>query len=154
MRYVIWPLDASTWNAFAELVERNNGIYGGCWCAAFHAEYQRGISGMASKTKRNLPDIAFVADVQDSYYYEGAWAGPIGGTSWASPISIALRAEINQIKGKRSGFVNPLIYSVFKKTKYQGFHDVTTGNNGFPATTGYDNATGIGSLDGFIYSGL
>jgi subtilase family serine protease len=117
-------------------------------------KYQHGITGMTSKTKRNLPDIAFVADVQDSYYFEGAWSGPIGGTSWASPISIALRAEINQIKGKRSGFVNPLIYSVFKKTQYQGFHDVTTGSNGFPATTGYDNATGIGSLDGFIYSGL
>lgn len=37
-------LDASTWDAFAELVERNNGIYGGCWCAPNHVEYQRGIS--------------------------------------------------------------------------------------------------------------
>ncbi len=117
-------------------------------------KFQRKVSGLDSKTKRNLPDIAFVADVQASWYYEGGWDGPIGGTSWASPISIALRAEINQIKGKRSGFVNPLIYRVFKKTQYQGFHDITTGNNGFPAKTGYDNATGIGSLDGFIYSGL
>lgn len=38
------PLDAGTWDAFAELVERNNGIYGGCWCIAFHAEYRRGVS--------------------------------------------------------------------------------------------------------------
>ena len=38
------PLDASTWDAFAELVERNNGVYGGCWCIAYHAEYQRGVS--------------------------------------------------------------------------------------------------------------
>jgi GNAT superfamily N-acetyltransferase len=44
MRYTIRPLDASTWDAFAELVERNNGIYGGCWCVAFHSAYQRGIS--------------------------------------------------------------------------------------------------------------
>jgi GNAT superfamily N-acetyltransferase len=28
----------STWAAFAELVERNNGIFGGCWCMAFHPE--------------------------------------------------------------------------------------------------------------------
>jgi hypothetical protein len=27
--YTIRPLDASTWDAFAELVERNNGVYGG-----------------------------------------------------------------------------------------------------------------------------
>ncbi|HZT97716.1 MAG TPA: GNAT family N-acetyltransferase [Chloroflexota bacterium] len=36
-------LDASAWNAFAELVERNNGIFGGCWCIAYHREYRRGV---------------------------------------------------------------------------------------------------------------
>jgi len=42
--YTTRSLDASTWDAFAELVERNNGIYGGCWCIAFHTEYERGVS--------------------------------------------------------------------------------------------------------------
>jgi len=42
--YETRPLDASTWDAFAELVERNNGVYGGCWCIAHHTEYQRGVS--------------------------------------------------------------------------------------------------------------
>jgi GNAT superfamily N-acetyltransferase len=42
--YTIRPLGPSTWDAFAELVERNNGIYGGCWCIAYHSAYQRGIS--------------------------------------------------------------------------------------------------------------
>ena len=32
------PLDESTWPAFATLVERNNGIFGGCWCMGFHPE--------------------------------------------------------------------------------------------------------------------
>jgi hypothetical protein len=32
MPYAIRQLDASIWDAFAELVERNNGVYGGCWC--------------------------------------------------------------------------------------------------------------------------
>jgi GNAT superfamily N-acetyltransferase len=31
-------LDESTWPAFAALVERNNGIFGGCWCMGFHPE--------------------------------------------------------------------------------------------------------------------
>jgi GNAT superfamily N-acetyltransferase len=34
----IRPLDESTWSAFAALVERNNGIFGGCWCMGFHPE--------------------------------------------------------------------------------------------------------------------
>lgn len=41
--YVIGRLDASTWDAFADLVERNNGIYGGCWCIAFHVGWKRGV---------------------------------------------------------------------------------------------------------------
>jgi GNAT superfamily N-acetyltransferase len=44
-QYTSRPLDTSTWDAFTELVERNNGVYGGCWCVAFHtAYYQREIS--------------------------------------------------------------------------------------------------------------
>jgi GNAT superfamily N-acetyltransferase len=42
--YTTRPLEADTWEPFAELVERNNGIYGGCWCIAFHTAYERGIS--------------------------------------------------------------------------------------------------------------
>jgi GNAT superfamily N-acetyltransferase len=42
--YSIARLEAATWEAFADLVERNNGIYGGCWCAPNHVEYQRGAS--------------------------------------------------------------------------------------------------------------
>lgn len=34
--YTVRPLDASTWHAFAELVERNGGIFGGCWCMSGH----------------------------------------------------------------------------------------------------------------------
>jgi GNAT superfamily N-acetyltransferase len=43
--YSIRPLDGSTWDAFADLVERNNGIYGGCWCVPNHIEYRRGMGG-------------------------------------------------------------------------------------------------------------
>ena len=39
--YTIKALDESTWPAFAGLVERNNGIFGGCWCMGFHANDSR-----------------------------------------------------------------------------------------------------------------
>ena len=32
------PLTAKTWPAFARLVEKHNGIFGGCWCISFHLE--------------------------------------------------------------------------------------------------------------------
>ncbi|GAA3455373.1 GNAT family N-acetyltransferase [Dactylosporangium matsuzakiense] len=31
-------LDAATWDGFAALVAAHNGVFGGCWCMAFHAE--------------------------------------------------------------------------------------------------------------------
>ena len=36
--FTVKALDQSTWPAFAALVERNNGVFGGCWCMGFHAE--------------------------------------------------------------------------------------------------------------------
>jgi GNAT superfamily N-acetyltransferase len=32
------PLDTTTWPDFAALVERHNGVWGGCWCMGFHTE--------------------------------------------------------------------------------------------------------------------
>ncbi len=37
-RFTVRPLNEATWPAFAALVERNNGIFGGCWCMGFHPE--------------------------------------------------------------------------------------------------------------------
>ncbi|MEV5962334.1 GNAT family N-acetyltransferase [Kribbella sp. NPDC051952] len=30
------PLSVETWDAFADLAERHNGVWGGCWCTFFH----------------------------------------------------------------------------------------------------------------------
>jgi GNAT superfamily N-acetyltransferase len=34
--FVVKPLSTGTWDAFARLVERHNGVFGGCWCTWFH----------------------------------------------------------------------------------------------------------------------
>ncbi len=36
--YSIKPLEIETWDAFARLVEKHKGVWGGCWCTWFHAE--------------------------------------------------------------------------------------------------------------------
>jgi hypothetical protein len=37
-QYTTRPLDMGTWDAFAQLCEKHNGMgfFGGCWCTAFH----------------------------------------------------------------------------------------------------------------------
>src|SRR5206468_5004302 len=84
------------------------------------------------------------------------------GTSYAAPIWAALLALTNESATCQSnvatangvGFVNPLLYSVASNpTAYAAsFNDITAGNNDpygysnfFPATAGYDMATGLGS---------
>ena len=39
--YTIKALDESSWDAFARLVEANNGVFGGCWCMGFHPDDSR-----------------------------------------------------------------------------------------------------------------
>jgi GNAT superfamily N-acetyltransferase len=36
--YTTRRLTADTWGDFADLVEANNGVWGGCWCMGFHPE--------------------------------------------------------------------------------------------------------------------
>jgi hypothetical protein len=36
--FVVKALDESTWPDFADLVERHDGVWSGCWCMGFHAK--------------------------------------------------------------------------------------------------------------------
>jgi len=36
--FIVKPLDEHTWPDFARLVEKHNGVWGGCWCMGFHEE--------------------------------------------------------------------------------------------------------------------
>ncbi|GAB4096332.1 hypothetical protein GCM10028787_18070 [Brachybacterium horti] len=62
-RWEVRPLDATTWDDFAELVERNGGVFGGCWCMGHHATAEGishhqvpGIDKRAAKVEpRTLP---------------------------------------------------------------------------------------------------
>ncbi|MFN0113758.1 MAG: GNAT family N-acetyltransferase [Paracoccaceae bacterium] len=38
MDFTIGPLGPATWEAFEALAARHGGVWGGCWCLAFHPE--------------------------------------------------------------------------------------------------------------------
>ena len=109
--------------------------------------YQVGVAGMFSTTKRNIPDVSGPY-LPDAFYFNGHW-GQIGGTSWAAPATAAFLAEENQVEGAAIGFANPKLYAVFKRRGYNVYTDITTGNNGIACATGYDDCSGIGSLQAF-----
>ena len=74
MAFTSRPLDASTWDAFAELVERNNGVFGGCWCIGFHPERgERGSIRRAIKEDRVRTDRSHAALVLDQDGVAQGW---------------------------------------------------------------------------------
>jgi subtilase family serine protease len=77
----------------------------------------------------------------------------VGGTSASSPQWAGLVAIADQIAGHGLGQINPTLYQLAAGPDYSTyFYDVTTGNNqadpsipGYPATTGWDPVTGLGT---------
>ena len=111
--------------------------------------------GGASTSYRNGPDVSANADY--SYYVcadqSGCTENLIGGTSFAAPLWAGYMALVNQQSKTNGhallGFLNPLIYPLGLGENYNTyFHDITSGNNGNPAVTGYDLVTGWGSPNG------
>jgi GNAT superfamily N-acetyltransferase len=72
--FTVRPLDASTWDVFAELVERNNGIFGGCWCIGFHLASKQHGDNRAMKEERVRTDRAHAALVLDEDGVAQGWA--------------------------------------------------------------------------------
>jgi subtilase family serine protease len=108
-----------------------------------------------SKAYRNGPDVS--ANANFTFYVcadqTTCTANDYGGTSFAAPMWAGYLALVNEqslLNGNKAvGFINPSLYSIGAGSSYDAdFHDITSGNNGFSATTGYDLATGWGSPNG------
>jgi GNAT superfamily N-acetyltransferase len=56
-RYSVKPLDRSTWDAFAALVEANGGVFGGCWCMGFHPPDESSADDPRPKRQRKLDRV-------------------------------------------------------------------------------------------------
>jgi subtilase family serine protease len=132
--------------------------------------------GATSGDCREVPDVSANADPQTGYVVFATSGGPaawtqIGGTSAASPVWAAFMAETNDLpscRGLTIGFANPLLYSVASAAYNTNFTDVTIQglaqaanndavgvNNGlYPVGTGYDMATGLGSMTSTLASSL
>ncbi|HTZ90705.1 MAG TPA: S53 family peptidase [Alloacidobacterium sp.] len=108
-----------------------------------------------SKSYRNGPDVS--ANANFTFYVcadqTTCTANEYGGTSFATPMWAGYLALANQQSvangGKPLGFINPSLYAIGEGSNYDAdFHDITSGSNGYSATTGYDLATGWGSPNG------
>jgi len=127
------------------------GSGGGCSTIFARPSWQTGV-GAATCSGRAEPDISADADPNSgAYVYVQGQGQPVGGTSLAAPLWSGMAADTNRYLGANGqalmGFSAPRIYQLAANatTGARDFHDVTSGTNGYPAGTGWDEATGWGS---------
>jgi uncharacterized protein (TIGR03437 family) len=128
-------------------------------------------SGLPNDNARHVPDVALsAAAINDPYALNYLGSNTyVGGTSASTPSMAGILALLNQYvvaKGFQTqpglGNINPQLYRLAQATTTP-FHDIASGNNivpcsqgspdclagsfGYSAGTGYDMATGLGSVD-------
>ncbi len=127
--------------------------------------------GVPGDNARHVPDVSQSASADHDGYlvYTGGSLQVYGGTSVDAPSFAGLTALLNQSLGSGGvGNINPKLYSLAPSGWSSGmFHDITTGNNivtvtcprktpdcsavpvGYYAGVGYDQTTGLGSVDAY-----
>jgi len=117
----------------------------------------------ATDSAATPPQLACSSGFRDT----GTNLNVAGGTSFGAPTFAGIVAILNQKVG-RQGNVNPTLYAL-ATANVGAFHDITTGNNivpcgagtpncpttgaaqyGFKAGAGYDQVTGLGTIDASI----
>jgi hypothetical protein len=151
----VWP--APSWQTASDVPGFDNSAI------VARAEAVAGTDFCGAAVCREVPDVTAQADeftgaitVYESQY--GGWT-TFGGTSSSTPLWGSMLTDIASTPACKSagglGFVPPKLYAIgADPTEYAAsFNDITTGNNDifddagglFPATAGYDMASGLGS---------
>jgi len=171
------------WNDTLSSLNTSKGLLaGGGGASIFYAKpsWQAG-TGVPGDGMRDVPDVSMNASsLHDGYLVcvQGScvsgYRNPnnpttpnaltvAGGTSAGAPTFGAIVALINEFTGSRQGNINPTLYSLAARSP-AAFHDILTGNNivpctsgttgcpasgqiGYTAGVGYDQASGLGSVD-------
>jgi uncharacterized protein (TIGR03437 family) len=163
----------TTWNDSA-ISESPDAGGGGASVVFGKPSWQTG-PGVPGDNARDVPDLSLSAsNAHDVYYvYTGGSLQGYGGTSVAAPSFAGIATLLNEYlvsngaqTGAGLGNLNPSLYAL-AQTNPGAFHDVTTGNNivtvpcahrrttctstpvGYSAGVGYDQATGLGSVDAY-----
>jgi uncharacterized protein (TIGR03437 family) len=128
--------------------------------------------GVPNDGFRHVPDVAFNSaggHDPDFLYSGGSLLAGYGGTSFAAPAMAGIVTLLNHYLTSHGvlsrpglGNINPTLYRMAQNSPL-AFHDITAGNNivacvvgspdcssgamGYSAGVGYDETTGLGSLD-------
>jgi len=136
----------SSWGAYPE---DGSATGGGISVVFARPSYQLEVGSFYSGG-RLVPDISANADPATGIIiYLNGQLIIIGGTSAIAPLYAAYLGSLSYKK-----FLNETIYSLYPNNKTM-VHDITVGgNNGYTSRIGYDPVTGLGTVNGSIFTPL
>ena len=115
-----------------------------------------GVVNQFNRDKRSIPDVSAVGDPATGLaIIVGGEDEKGGGTSQSAPLWAGIQALLNQYLRKQGlkppGSLNPAFYAIAAgNPPLPAFHDIVIGTNlVYPATPGYDLASGLGTPDVF-----
>lgn len=143
---------------------------GGGASARFSKPSWQTTSGVPADGKRDVPDVSLNASGRVGYLItssdntnRSATTYVAGGTSASSPALASILALVGQKTGYRLGNINPTLYGLANLQAAGGkayYNLITSGNNTVPGVTGfsastatprYNQATGLGSVNGAVF---
>ena len=140
----------------------NPGYSSGSPCSAASGQYCREVPDIAMNADPTVSYLVYctitAASCSPSSPFARVYGTSAGPLMWAAIVALADQYALAQ-GGTNLGFLNPLLYTLLNSsTLYaRALHDVTSGTNLFyPATSGYDMATGIGTPNayGFVIAAV
>ena len=147
-----------------EVAWNESGWSGGLWSGGggvstvYTKPAWQAVLGVPADGMRDVPDVSLAGAIHDAYVIQiQGKIFYVSGTSAATPSLASVMALVLENTGVRQGNINPVLYTLANlQLSANGaavFHDIASGNNsvpgaaGFNAATGYDLATGLGSVD-------
>jgi subtilase family serine protease len=159
-------------NCISPCLQPNDGATGGAPSTIFNNALLPNQALLTGSTARAVSDVSYNASPNTGVVIYIGFSAPgvapgtyaVGGTSQGPPQYAGIVAVANQLRaaiGKKPvGFMTDYLYRFYtgdQSTKTPPFHDVTQGDNAFPAglpsplnaqyfaKTGYDYPTGLGT---------
>ena len=87
-RFEIRPLEVATWPDFVRIIEKHNGVWGGCWCVAFHLAH-RADDGAAEMNRALKESLVRAGRTHAALVYDGP--DVVGWCQFGTPAELPAR---------------------------------------------------------------
>ena len=98
--YTVKRLSPDTWDAFARLIERHNGVWGGCWCLSFHPKSPE--RGQSVEGNRALKErLVYEGQAHASVVFDGDRA--VGWCQYGTPEELPTISHRKEVETGLTG---------------------------------------------------